>query len=134
MSDYAARLMALADELSAKLDSETEDRQLMCEHAERTVRQIAADMGATAAPAKLLLDGNDNYGKPRQVFADKLAAATDAEFVEIAKDRIWLSAYADNNPRSDHHWQADACYTEALRRGDESLYRQAWEQVAESAR
>jgi hypothetical protein len=41
MTDFAARLLALADELSDKLDSEFEDRQLMAEHAERTIRQIA---------------------------------------------------------------------------------------------
>jgi hypothetical protein len=77
----------------------------------------------------LVIEGKDNYGKPRQEFAVKLAAATDEEFVKIAEERIWLSAYADNNPRSDYHWQADACYDEARRRGRPDLYRQAWDTV-----
>ena len=80
-------------------------------------------------PDKLTLPGKDNYGKPRQDFADKLAAADDKEFVKIAEDRIWLSAYANNNPRSDYHWQADACYDEAERRGKPELYSQAYDQA-----
>ena len=81
-------------------------------------------------PDKLTLQGKDNYGKPRQEFADKLAAASDAEFVKIAEDKIWRSADATNNPRSDYHWQADACYDEAERRGKPNLYSQAWDQVS----
>lgn len=81
---------------------------------------------------KLTLSGKDNYGKPKQDFADKLAAADDAGFLAIAEERIWLSAYASNNPRSDYHWQADACYDEAQRRGKPELYRQAWEKASQS--
>lgn len=58
---------------------------------------------------KLIIPGKDNYGN----------------------DRIWLSAYADSNPRSDYHWQADACYDEARRRGKPELYQQAWDAVKE---
>ena len=42
---------------------------------------------------------------------------------------MWLSAYAANNPRSDYHWQCDACYDEAIRRGDEGLYISGWEKA-----
>jgi hypothetical protein len=86
------------------------------------------DHGADA----LRLKGNDNYGKPRQAFADKLAAASDEEYLKIAEERIWLSAYANNNPRSDYHWQADTCHDEAIRRGNPDLYQQAWEKVRAS--
>jgi hypothetical protein len=79
---------------------------------------------------KLTIEGKDNYGKPRQEFADKLAAASDKDYLDIAEERIWLSAYADNNPRSDYHWQADACYEEAKRRGKPELYSKAWEKAA----
>ena len=78
----------------------------------------------------LVLEGKDNYGKPRQKFADKLAAAADEDFVKIAEESIWLSAYASNNPRSDFHWQADACHDEAIRRGNEDLYKRAWKKAA----
>lgn len=70
----------------------------------------------------IILEGKDNFGKPRQAFADKLAALDDAGFVSEAQNRIWLSAYANNNPRSDYHWQANACYAESQRRGKPELY------------
>lgn len=82
---------------------------------------------------KLILEGKDNYGKPRQNFADKLASLTDEEFIDVAKDTIWLSAYAGNNPRSDYHWQADACHNEAKRRGKPMLYQKAWNKAVRSA-
>lgn len=87
-------------------------------------------MSENAQQERLTLTGNDNYGKPRQDFADKLAAATDNQFLEIAEDRIWLSAYANNNPRSDYHWQADACFAEAERRSKPELYDKAWRRAA----
>lgn len=80
---------------------------------------------------RLTLDGNDNDGKPRQEFADAIAALPDEGFVRRAKDCIWLSAFANNNPKSDFHWQADACYSEASRRGKPDLYKQAWERAAQ---
>jgi len=78
----------------------------------------------------LTIEGKDNYGHPRQEFADKIAAASEVVFVQMAENRIWLSAYASNNPRSDYHWQADACADEAERRGKPDLYRQAWSRAA----
>lgn len=78
----------------------------------------------------LQLPGKDNYGKPRQNFADKIGAADDDEYLRIAEERIWLSAYAANNPRSDYHWQADACYDEAVARGNPDLYKQAWKRAS----
>ena len=84
----------------------------------------------TETQDKLILEGTDNEGKPRQEFADRLASATDEGFINIAEERIWLSAYANNNPRSDYHWQADACYDEAKRRGKPELYDQAWHKAS----
>jgi hypothetical protein len=80
----------------------------------------------TALGEALKLEGRDNYGKPRQEFADEIAAVDDEPFVKRAERTIWLSAYADNNPRSDYHWQAAACYHEAERRGDPELYSRAY--------
>ena len=57
----------------------------------------------------LTLPGNDNYSKPRQNYADRISAMTDEELLKETESTIWLSAYANNNPRSDYHWQADAC-------------------------
>ena len=68
------------------------------------------------------LDGTDNYGRPRQDFADRIAAMDDAEFMKTAEQYIWLDAYAANNPRSDYHWMSDACYAEAQERGKPGLF------------
>lgn len=89
-------------------------------------------MIVTASASAVTIDGKDNYGKPRQEFADKIAAMDDAAFVEYTKDRIWLSAYAGNNPRSDYHWQTDACYSEAQHRGKPELYREAYDRAVAS--
>lgn len=78
------------------------------------------------------LSGRDNYGKPRQDFADKIAALDDDGFVKEAEQKIWLSAFANNNPRSDYHWMADACYQEAADRGKPELYERAWKRASSS--
>lgn len=78
----------------------------------------------------LKLDGKDNYGKPRQEFAEKIAGLDDRAFENEAKDLIWLSAYAANNRRSDYHWQAYACYHEAQRRGKPELYKRAHQRAS----
>jgi len=68
--------------------------------------------------------GNDNYGKPKQTYLDKLASIDDAQLREACNQMIWLSAYANNNPRSDYHWQCDACYDECLKRDKVYIYEQ----------
>ncbi len=78
----------------------------------------------------LTLEGKDNHGKPRQEFADAIAVMDDAAFMRVAEQHIWLSAYANNNPMSDFHWQADACHDEAGRREKPELYRTAWERAS----
>jgi hypothetical protein len=88
------------------------------------------EAGRAVLAARLTIEGKGNDGKPRQEFADRLAAADEAGFLKIAEDRIWLSAYAANNRRSDYHWQADACYDEAQRRSRPDLYKRAWEQAS----
>jgi hypothetical protein len=71
------------------------------------------------------IEGKDNYGKPRQNYADRIAAMDDTAFMKEAEQAIWLSAYAANNLRSDYHWHADACYDEAKRRDNPDLYTRA---------
>lgn len=80
----------------------------------------------------LIIPGKDNNGKPRQSYANRLMGADDTEFVRVAEQAIWLSAYANNNPRSDYHWMADACYSEATRRGKPELYQQAYDRAEAS--
>lgn len=71
--------------------------------------------------------GNDNYGKPKSEYLDRLKGMDDAALEEEAKKLIWLSAYAHNNPRSDYHWQADAIYDECERRGRGDIYKRAYD-------
>ena len=84
---------------------------------------------------------DDNYGAPEQAFAarlarrkqgfaNRIALMDDEEFVKIAEEYIWLSAYANNNPRSDYHWMCDAAYDEAKRRGKPELYDRAHKQAS----
>lgn len=55
---------------------------------------------------------------------------TDDEFVAKAEQQIWLSAFANNNPRAPAHAEADAAYDETKRRGKPRLYNRAWEKAA----
>lgn len=79
---------------------------------------------------KLIIEGLDNSGKPRQPYADKLSKMEEPELFKETKDKIWLSAYASNNSRSDYHWQCDATYDEWYRRGRGERYDEAWKAVA----
>lgn len=74
----------------------------------------------------ITLSGLDNYRKPRQDYADKISAMTDEELLKETESAIWLSAYANNNPRSDYHWQADACSSECSARGKDEIYTKAY--------
>jgi len=56
--------------------------------------------------------GNDNYGKFKQNYIDKISKMTDEELYAETRSKIWLSAYASNNRRSDYHWHVDALYDE----------------------
>lgn len=62
-----------------------------------------------------------NVHDPAQ-FAAKLEAADEDELRKLCNSYIWLSAYANNNPRSDYHWMCDAAYAECERRGKGNIY------------
>jgi hypothetical protein len=55
------------------------------------------------------------------------------ELMQETESKIWLSAYANNNPRSDYHWHVDACYDELmLRTGSDLVYGECYKNVIES--
>ena len=58
----------------------------------------------------------NNHQRPRPDYVAKLEAMTDTELEAAADQMIWLSAYANNNSRSDYHWQCYCCYDELMRR------------------
>ncbi len=72
--------------------------------------------------------GKDNYGNLKQNYIDKVRKMPKQNLIAETKQMIWLSAYANNNPRSDYHWQCDACYAicEEVEKG---LYGKLHEQV-----
>lgn len=74
--------------------------------------------------------GNDNYGKPKISYLLKLTEMSDADLRKACESDIWLSAYANNNPRSDYHWMCDACYDECSRRGKPEIYSQSHKYVS----
>jgi hypothetical protein len=78
--------------------------------------------------------GNDNYGKPKQNFLDELAKMDEGELRKTCNTMIWLSAYANNNPRSDYHWQCDACYDECHQRGKVDIYSEEHAKLVQAAR
>lgn len=74
-------------------------------------------------------DGQDNYGKPKVDYLKNMLAMTDEKLEDETRSKIWLSAYASNNPRSDYHWHVDACYDEWQRRGKVNKYGDLHDQV-----
>ncbi len=78
--------------------------------------------------------GKDNDGNPKQRFLDNLTSLDDANLRKKCNEFIWLSAYASNNPRSDYHWQCDACYDECQRRGKGNIYSEEHAKLVREAR
>jgi hypothetical protein len=76
-------------------------------------------------------DGKDNNGNPR---ADYLAKISGYHFDALKKEtesKIWLSAFASNNFRSDYHWHVDACYDEIVKRtGSDAEYSTCWKKAS----
>lgn len=82
----------------------------------------------------MILAGKDNKGEPRQKYADKLAAMDEDQLREQANRYIWLSAYANNNSRSDYHWMCDAVYDELKARDRLVIYNEEYEKLTEHLR
>lgn len=76
--------------------------------------------------------GNDNNGKPKSDYLATVAALDDEALEKEAEKMIWLSAFANNNPRSDFHWMVDAIYDECSTRGKTEIYRRAYDQARRS--
>lgn len=73
---------------------------------------------------------NDNHGHPKQEYLDKLSGMDDDSLRKACEEMIWLSAYANNNPHSDYHWQCDACHDECVKRNKREIYSSAHEKVS----
>lgn len=62
-------------------------------------------------------------------YQDKLHKMNDEELFKECEMKIWLSAYAANNPRSNYHWQCDATYKECQRRNKPDIYSRAHQEA-----
>jgi hypothetical protein len=60
------------------------------------------------------------------------ASKSDEDFVKTAEMQIWLSAFANNNPRAPAHAEADAAYDEATARNKKWLYQKAYNDAVAS--
>ena len=67
----------------------------------------------------------DNAPAKQEEYKATLASMTDAQLYDECRSKIWLSAYANNNPSSCYHWQCDACYDESQTRTDKTIYSRA---------
>lgn len=74
----------------------------------------------------------DNSPEKRAIYKAKLEAMPDGDLYTEAKRVIWLSAFANNNPQSCFHWQVDATYDEAQRRGKRKIYTDAYRYTFEA--
>lgn len=75
-------------------------------------------------------NGNDNNGNPKSNYINKLSNLDESRLQEKTEKLIWLSAYASNNPKSDYHWQCDACYDEWVKRdGNDNNYSKCFKNV-----
>lgn len=77
--------------------------------------------------------GVDNDGVPKSEYLERLAAMSESKLADECQVQIFLSAWAHNNPRSDYHWHADACWDECKRRGKPEIYDAAYKAACAEA-
>ncbi|PGK51873.1 hypothetical protein CN918_29210 [Priestia megaterium] len=74
-------------------------------------------------------EGKDNYGKPKMDYVTKVIDMTDEELYKETMRKIYMSAFANNNSRSDYHWHVDVCYEEWEKREKLKEYDRAYKEV-----
>jgi hypothetical protein len=70
-------------------------------------------------------------GYTKEQYDDKLRGLSDDDLRKEVEQFVWLSAFANNNPRSAYHWMVDMTYDEAKRRDNIDIYRVAYDNVFE---
>lgn len=71
--------------------------------------------------------------KEQAIYANELQALSDEALRSKVNMKIWLSAYANNNPRSAFHWQCDAAYDECERRNRLDIYKEEHQRLVAEA-
>ncbi len=78
-------------------------------------------------------DNPDNAPEKKEAYKLKLQSMDNDKLFDETKSKIWLSAYANDNPRSCYHWQCDYTYDEWVRReGNSEQYGKAHKEVMRS--
>lgn len=67
-------------------------------------------------------DNPDNDPIKQEAYKVSLSKMSDEELYDETGRKIWLSAYANNNPISCYHWQLDATYDEWVKRQKTEMY------------
>lgn len=100
--------------------------------ASKTANRLATALKSLAAvTVRGKYDGVDNHGRPKKDYLARLESMDNDALYEECKTKIWLSAFAYTNPRSDYHWHCDATYAECSRRGQVEIYNRAHKAVSE---
>ncbi len=71
-------------------------------------------------------EGNDNYGRPKRLYLDKIKEMTDDDLSSETYSMIYQAARCANNYKADWHWMVDACYDECKKR-DGKIYNKAYD-------
>lgn len=71
--------------------------------------------------------GNDNYGRPKSQYIEKILNMDDKALQSETYDMIYHSARCNNNPRADWHWMSDACY-DVCKDRDGDIYKSAYDE------
>ncbi len=76
--------------------------------------------------------GKDNYREPKSKYIAHIATMDEDVLLQQTQNKIWLAAFANNNPRSDYHWHVDVLYAEWKFRGKLDQYQVAWDKAYRS--
>ena len=71
--------------------------------------------------------GNDNYGRPKSAYIEKLEAMSDEEIESETYSMIYQAARCANNPKADWHWMVDVCWDVCKSRPND-IYKKAYDE------
>lgn len=74
----------------------------------------------------------DNHPKKKEEYLLRLQSMSVEDLRKETEQKIWLSAFANNNPRACYHWQCDYTYDEWNRRGMLQEYGGCYDRVRRS--
>lgn len=70
--------------------------------------------------------GDDNYGRPKSLYIEKVNAMSDVELKSETYSMIYQAARCANNHGADWHWMVDVCYDESKNRQG-NIYKEAFD-------